>query len=174
MDSTIIKSQLLTVTRLASDFCVALENARQYEKNEFIALIAGLLPRIYAEFSDLSVDENIIDPDFGYMQSYVDEDFYESIRRNVGMLLGPDDTFLETFEEDMKYSDTPIAASVSECLADIFQPLYNFLSRVKESEGDLSVEAYADCREDFGAYWAQTLCNVMRPLNHLRFNPTND
>ncbi len=40
--------------------------------------------------------------------------------------MGEDDVFLETFEEDMKYSDTPVAASVSESLADIFQPLYNF------------------------------------------------
>lgn len=98
--------------------------------------------------------------------------FYDSVRRNVETLLGPDDIFLETFEEDMKYSDTPIAASISECLADIFQPLYNFISVVKESEGEQSLAAYRDCREAFASYWAQTLCNVLRALNHLYFNPT--
>ena len=107
------------------------------------------------------------------MPEYVDEDFYDAVRRNVESLLGPDDTFLETFEEDMKYSDTPIAASVAEGLADIFQPLYNFISVVKESEGESIFEAYSECRENFDAYWSQTLCNVMRPLNNIKYNSSN-
>lgn len=165
-----IKSQLLTVTSLASDFCVALENARQSEKEEFIIEILNCLPRLYWHFSDLAIDGFIPDSDFGMYPSYVDEDFYDAVRRNVETLLGEDDVFLETFEEDMKYSETPIAASISECLADIFQSLYNFLSVVKESEG-LQIEgAYMECRDNFVAYWSQTLCNVMRALNHLRFN----
>lgn len=165
-----IKSRLLTVTSLASDYCVALENARQSEKEDFIAEILDCLPRIYWHFSDLTVEGYIPDSGFGMYPSYVDEDFYDAIRRNVETLLGEDDVFLETFEEDMKYSETPIAASISECLADIFQPLYNFLSVVKESEGLHAEEAYMECRENFVAYWSQTLCNVMRALNHLRFN----
>ena len=84
--------------------------------------------------------------------------------------MGPDDIFLETFEEDMKYSETPIAASISESLADLFQPLYNFISVVKDSEGDKLVEAYINCKEDFISYWSQTLCNVLRALNNVRYS----
>lgn len=174
MNNAELRSALLSITALSSDYCAMLENAREMEKDEFIAGVLGLLPRIYFEFSDLSADEHMAEAGYGYFQSYVDEDFYESVRRNVEMVLGPDDVFLETFEEDMKYSDTPIAASISECLADIFQPLYNFICVVKESEGEQSLEAYAECRENFVAYWSQTLCNVMRALNHLRFNPTTE
>lgn len=122
---------------------------------------------MYYEFSDLTLDDTPVD--YEYFPSYVDEDFYESVRLKIEGVMGPDDVFLETFEEDMKYSDTPIAASISECLADIFQPLYNFICIVKESEGEQTTEAYKDCRENFVAYWSQTLCNVMRALNHLRF-----
>jgi len=170
MNNAELRSALLSITALASDYCVLLESAREIEKEDFIAAVLGFLPRLYYEFSDLSVDEQISDAGYGYFQSYVDEDFYESVRRNVETLLGPDDVFLETFEEDMKYSDTPIGASIAECLADIFQPLYNFISIARESEGEQSLEAYAECRENFVAYWSQTLCNVMRALNHLRFN----
>ena len=88
----------------------------------------------------------------------------------VESIMGEDDTFLETFEEDMKYSDTPIASSVAECLADIFQDLFNFVSLVKESEGEQTQEALAECKENFESYWAQTLCNVMRALNHIRYS----
>ena len=85
-------------------------------------------------------------------------------------MLGPDDVFLETFEEDMKYSDTPIAASVAESLADIFQPLFNFISVVKDTDGDSIIEAYMQCKEDFVSYWSQTLCNVLRALNHIKYS----
>lgn len=173
MDNSQFKKQLIQIVALSSDYCSLLENACQMEKEDFIEEVLECLPRLYYEFSTLKDEDSGLTDDYGYYPSYVDEDFYESIRRNVEMLLGPDDMFLETFEEDMKYSDTPIAASISECLADIFQPLYNFLSIVKESDGEQSAGAYMECRENFVAYWAQTLCNVMRALNHLRFNKTD-
>ena len=87
----------------------------------------------------------------------------------MAALLGEDDTYLETFEEDMKYSDTPIAASIAEGLADIYQDLYNFLSPVRDSDGALAAPALVECRENFASYWGQTLTNVMRPLNHLHY-----
>lgn len=170
MNDAELNRTLLSITALSSDYCALLQNACEMDKEDFIATVLGYLPRLYYEFSDITVDEHIVDAGYGFSQSYVDEVFYESVRRNVEMLLGPDDVFLETFEEDMKYSDTPISASISECLADIFQPLYNFISAVRDSEGEQSTEAYAECRENFVAYWSQTLCNVMRALNHLRFS----
>jgi len=167
------RRNLLSVTALASEYCNILENAREAEKEDFVATVLPYLPRLYSAFYELDVPESS-DFESGYacFTEYVDEDYYESIRRHVETLLGPDDVFLETFEEDMKYSDTPIAASISESLADIFQPLYNFISVVRDTDGEQIAEAYRECKENFEAYWAQTLCNVMRPLNHLRCNPS--
>lgn len=183
------RTRLLRITALANDYCTTLQQTNEMERTEFIQAMTDLLPRIYWEFADFAPQEERRpadargdeepDPDAilaleeeqeRYYGSYVDEDFYESIRRHVEMILGPDDVFLDTFEEDMKYSDTPIAASVSECLADIFQPLFNFISIVKDSEGAELEGAYLECRENFTTYWSQTLCNVLRPLNHIRFS----
>lgn len=169
MNESESRTRLISITSIASEYCALLENAREYEKEDFVAGVLNLLPRIYWEFLDLDASGELLDPDYGYFQSYVDEDFYESVRRNTEAVLGEDDVFLETFEEDMKYSDTPIAASISESLADIFQPLYNFISVVKESNGEELIPAYCECRDNFASYWAQTLCNVLRALNHLRF-----
>lgn len=163
-----LQSRLMQLTALASEYCYAIENARELEKDEFVAGMLCYLPRLYLEFSDIDAGESD-DMELEFFSSYVDEDYYESMRRNVEMLMGEDDVFLETFEEDMKYSDTPVAASISESLADIFQPLYNFISVVKDSDGESAHEAFAVCKSDFESYWAQTLCNVMRALNNLRY-----
>lgn len=169
MNQDPMNRRLITLTSLSAEYCSACENAGEMEKKEFIDRMLDLLPRIYWEFFDISADGIVMLEEFDYFSSYVDEDYYESVRRQIETLLGPDDVFLETFEEDMKYSDTPIAASVAESLADIFQPLFNFISIVKDSEGDRMVEAFMQCKEDFQAYWSQTLCNVLRALNHLKY-----
>lgn len=186
MEKEEIRRRLLGITATSAEYCATVENAAESERRDFIASMLQLLPRLYLEFIDLSTepgdstsDDDVVSleensDEMPYYGSYVDEDYYDSVRRHIEELLGPDDIFLETFEEDMKYSDTPIASSISECLADIFQPLYNFISIVKESEGDELEGAYRECRENFVSYWGQTLCNVLRALNHLFFAPHHD
>ena len=172
MNEDSIKARLLATTALASNYCLTLENAREMEKDEFVKEMLSLLPAIYLDFSSIDVEDLPEQSEFEYFASYVDEDFYESVRRNVETLMGPDDVFLETFEEDMKYSDTPIGSSVAECLADIFQPLCNYISVVRDSDGESAPATFRECRENFEGYWSQTLCNVVRALNHIRYSPS--
>ena len=73
--------------------------------------------------------------------------------------------------DDMKYSDTPLSSSISENLADIYQALYNLVAGVKDATTEAANEVIANCKADFETYWGQTLCNVLRALHSLRFNP---
>ena len=103
---------------LANEYCQLLEQVAEIEKDEFVNELLRLLPRLYISISDM---ESIELESEIYIESYLEEVYYDSIRRNIETVIGEDDTFLEVFEEDMKYSDTPIAVSISEYLADIFQ-----------------------------------------------------
>ena len=167
MEQSKINNNALAFIALCNEYCQALENAREMDRDEFIGTVLRLLPRIYISATDMSVADGIEEP---YIEGQLDEDYYDAIRRNVGNILGPDDTYLEVFEEDMKYSDTPIAASISEGLADIFQVFYNFLETIKDVPEELVVLGLSAIKEDFGAYWSQILCNVLRALNQLRYN----
>lgn len=152
---------------LASEYCAALEKAAESERNEFVANMLRLLPRLYITIS--AHQPSTTEPDSEVIGSYVDEVQYNQICSTVAALMAEEDSYLETFEEDMKYSDTPIAASVSESLADIYQDLCNFVVTVRESEGILAAEAMDELLENFKLYWSKTLCNVMRPLNALYY-----
>lgn len=164
-DEQHITPNTLAFIALCNEFCSAVENAGHSDRDDFIATLLRLLPRIYICASDLEGDE--------YVDTYIDdaltEDYYDAMRRGVEQLLGEDDTYLDVFEEDMKYSDTPIAASISEGIADIFQVLYNYLETVRDAPNDLIVDATAVVREDFEHYWARRLCNVLRAVNALRY-----
>jgi len=161
------------IISLCSDYCNTLLNCEEMPMHELTSAICSLLPQIYRVFLD-TPSTDAPDPFFGIRSGYVDEDYYNAVRLRLETLFGADDTFLETFEEDMKYSDTPIAASISESLTDIFQPLFNFSESVRESEGEAFATSFAECREAFNEYWSQTLCNVMRPLNQLRLTPHDE
>ena len=166
-----LKSGVITFIGLANEYCVAVENALQEEKDDFVGKMLDLLPRLYITIRGTeAVEPDMLSGmDAFSRHSYMDEDYYDTVRGNLERLMGEDDIFLETFEEDMKYSDTPIAVSISESLADIFQSLYNFVSVVRDTDGDSADEAFADCKENFEEYWGQTLCNVLRPLNSLHY-----
>lgn len=163
-----IKTQLMAVVADAASFCYHVENYLDYELDEFVEKVTNILPRLYLDFATISSEDVVEDADYGMTSSYIEEEYYNSMRENMARLFGEHDTYLETFEEDMKYSDTPIAVTISESLADIFQPLYDFVYNVKESNGENLEGAYKECKENFHEYWSQTLCNVMRPLNELR------
>ena len=170
--STVLNNNSLAFIGLCNEYCQTLESARETECDDFIAAMLRLLPRIYITASDLKIDDlGLEEP---YIDGRLDEDYYDSIRRSIENLLGPDDTYLEVFEEDLKYSDTPIAASVSEGLADIFQVLYNFLEAIKDVPNELIDQALIAVKDDFQSYWSRILCNVMRALNHIRYNALNE
>lgn len=165
-------NRLLEIVAMSKTYCETCEEANNYTKAEFTDRILDLLPRIYWNFFDLTAGVSLGEAD--YFSDYVDEDIYDRIRGSIASVMGSADTFLETFEEDMKYSDTPITSSISECLADIYQPLYNFISIVHDSEGTQLQEAFINCKEEFENYWSQTLCNVLRALNNVKYNMDSD
>ncbi len=166
-----IRTRLINLVALSAEYCSLVENCREVELKELVETLLGQLPRLYYEFHDIDAGENPSIDEWGIgVSDHLDEEQYESIRMQLATVFGEDDTYLETFEKDMKYSDTPIATTISENLADIYQPLYDFVVEVRESEGENLEEAYCACKEGFREYWSQTLCNVMRALNALRNN----
>lgn len=167
MKNSVLNTNAIAFIGLCNEYCSALENAAEQESEEFVAHMLKLLPRLYIAATDLSV--NYVEDEEPYIDNVLDEDYYDSIRRGVEMLMGENDTYLEVFEEDMKYSDTPVAASIAEQLSDIFQVLFNFINTVRDATDEVVAIAILSVRDDFRSYWSATLCNVLRALNHLAY-----
>lgn len=166
-DQNISRNDLAFIA-LCNEYCEAICNASTMEKEEFIQQMLRLLPRIYITASDIQPNPyggmgNCIEPK-------MDEAIYEGVGAPIAELLGEDDAYLEVFHEDMKYSDMPIGASISEGLADLMQVTYDLVETVKELPTEMIPEALAEVRESFDEYWSQTICNVLRPLNQLNYN----
>ena len=162
-----LSNNALSVMALASEYCRIIELAASTEPSVFVDKVIRLLPRIYMAVTDLPKDDYISNNDYLYGTSHIEESYYNQVMQNIATLLGENDSYLETFHQDMKYSDTPIAATISESLADIFQVLFNFIEDVRNADIDDINEHLSNLRSDFADYWSQIVCNVMRPLNEI-------
>lgn len=152
----------IAFTGLCAEYCALA--AGHNNPGDFTLAMLKLLPRIYICATDLKATSALDDT---WIDAALTEEQYNEVRDNIQAMMGPHDIYLEVFEEDMKYSDTPVSASVSENLADIYQVLYDYLNTVKLGTDDIVAQAIASVKESFKEYWSATLCNVLRALNHL-------
>ena len=163
-----LKPNTLSLIALCREYCSLVENADRMDAREFTGHAVKLLPRIYISATDLermvtAVEE---DEDTAGLDNYLEEDYYEALRLRLENIFGPDDVYLEVFEQEMRYSDTPVRASLAEGLCDLFQEFYNFTESVRGAVSEdylaLTLNAMGD---EFRGVWSQTLVNLMRPLN---------
>ncbi|MDE5969517.1 MAG: DUF5063 domain-containing protein [Muribaculaceae bacterium] len=166
--ASVLNPNSIAFIALCKEYCQAIAHVSESEPTEFINQMLKLLPRLYITATDLSV--NFIETEDPYIESTLEEDYYNGIRQNLETLIGEDDVYLEVFEEDMKYSDTPVSASISECLADLFQVFFNFIAALGNDPTDeVAAMSVLAIKEDFRNYWSRILCNVLRPLNDIAY-----
>lgn len=162
-----LKPNTLTFIGLCREYVATVESIDTLDGPDFLARLVRMLPRIYITAFDLEAPVAMTDEEAS-IDPYLEEDYYESVRVKIENLLGPDDVYLEVFEQEMRYSDTPVRASVAEGICDLFQVFYNFMETLKSANGDDAMAIVLTAmREEFSASWSQMLVNLMRPLNAL-------
>ena len=149
---------------VAVQLCLYLEQVAEHEKSDFIEKMLCLLPLLYIKARLLPKGKEELD---GYSERFVSEQEYEDLRLQIAQKLGTDDTYLEVFVEDMRYSDEPITAFVSENIADIYQEIKDLACNYQTREEAVMNDALVTCLDAFEQHWGQKLLNVLRPLHAL-------
>lgn len=147
---------------VAVQLCLYLEQLEGLDKSEFVEKMLCLLPLLYLKARLLPKATEELD---GFPERFVSEQEYEDIRQKVAQCMGADDTYLEVFVEDMRYSDEPITAFVSENIADIYQEVKDLACNYQTRDEAVMNDALVNCIEAFEQHWGQKLLNVLRPLH---------
>lgn len=149
---------------VAVQLCLYLEQAAEHEKADFIEKMLCLLPLLYLKARLLPKATEEMD---GYPERFVTEQEYEDLRQFITQKLGSDDAYLEVFVEEMRYSDEPITAFISENIADIYQEIKDLACNYQTRDEAVMNDALVSCLEAFEQHWGQKLLNVLRPLHML-------
>ena len=167
-NNPIYERNTLEFVTVALEFCTFVETAGQNGLFDFIDKGIKLLPLLYLKATLLPEAE--VDDEDDEPELTVTEDMYEAVRTRIAALLGEKDSYLETFHPDMQYSDTPIAAFVSENLADVYQDTGNFVSLFRQGNEEVMLQASALCRANFQEFWGQQLLNALKALHAIRYS----
>lgn len=151
---------------VAAEFCGFMERVSEMKRRDFVDKSLKLLPLLYLKASLLPACERMEETD---PETFVTETDYEVLRSSVASLLGEYDDYLDVFLDDMAYSDTPIHQNISECLADIYQPVKDFICVFQLGLEQTMNDSLAICRELFAEFWGQRLVNVMRALHDVKY-----
>jgi hypothetical protein len=151
---------------VAAETCLFLEHAVESSREEFITKAVKILPLLYLKASMLEVPESVFDD---VPVRFVTEEDYLYVKEQIEQLLGADDTYLEVFHPDMSLSDTPIAAFVSENLADTYQEIKDFAANYQTVDTDVMNDALVACLQAFGEHWGQKTLNALRALHAIRY-----
>ena len=167
MNETVLSKQTEDFVRTSLEFCVLVEKNTQSGRDFFIDNMIKVLPLLYLKISIIPAIEENYDSDLSVK---VNEEMYNRVENAIGLLLGNDNLYLETFHPDIRLSDSPVAVKISEDLADIYQDLGNFIAVFKNGQKETMNDSLALCILNFEKYWGQRLLNALRALHYIKYN----
>ena len=171
IDEIVYDKNVIEFLTVAVNFCSLLESDEKLSRSVWIEKMLKILPLMYLKASMLpDTIETFEEPP----APFVREDDYARVANIVSDIMGEEDIYLDVFLEEMKYSDRPISATVSENIADIYQDVRNFISVYQMELSDQMQSAINICTVNFRTYWGQKLVNVIRPLHSLVYKPLDD
>ncbi len=169
--SVIFDRNTVEFVTVAAEYCAFLERSEGMKRAVFTDTVLKILPLLYIKASMLPEVEALGDD---APENFVTEEDYEVLRLTIASVMGDRDDYLEVFMQDMAYSDTPIKASISEDLADIYQDAKDFISVYRLGFDETMHDALAVCKENFALYWGQKLVNTLRALHDVKYNVKNE
>ncbi len=161
-DNNVYAQSHLEFITIAVAYCSYLEEIAEESALDFVRKTDKILPLLYLKASLVEIPERLYEEG---VESFVTEEEYESKKEEIANLLGRFDAYLETVDDEMQFSDTPIVATISENLTDVYQDVKDFAMNYRLGNEQVMNDALANCMENFQQYWGQKLLNALRALH---------
>lgn len=163
---TVFSPQVVEFTAVATETCRLLEQAQDLEREQLTSQLLKLLPMLYAKAQMLPTVEG---GEEYYAESFVSEGDYEWVRTTLSQIYAELDEFEDVAYDEGVQTGEQRWRRVSECLADIYQPLRNFLETYRSGVEERIEDALWVVRDNFELYWGADLVDVLRRLHRVTY-----
>lgn len=164
----VFSKDVVEFVTVASEYCGFVEKATNFSPKTFIDKTLKLLPLLYLKTRLLPDFENVFD---AVNEKFVSEADWRLIQENVAQALSTHDSFFELETPVMQESDGSTSLSISECFADIFQDLKNFLMIYQIGTPESMNDALWECKLNFETIWGPRLLLIIKELHLVFYNP---
>jgi hypothetical protein len=147
---------------VANEYCKYAEYASEMNGEELLKILQRLLPLLYLKATFLPE----LTPFFEEgNEKFVREADWAEIHDTLKRKFGSANDYLEALDDRMNDSETPVVASLSENMADIYQDLKDFVLLYQTGTLEVMNDALWECKMNFENYWGQKLVNALRAIH---------
>lgn len=162
----VYSSPVVEFVTVGAEYCAFLEQSEGRDKQEFIDKLLKLLPLLYVKASLLpKVEGN----EFFGVETFVTEADYDWLRAVLTTVMGEDDAFEDLIYDEQMQTDDTRWKSVAEELADIYQPVRDFVETFRMGVEDNIAEALWALNDSFELSWGTNLVDVLRRLHRIKY-----
>ena len=171
LKTIVFSKNVVEFVTVANEFCGYIEQSSEASSEEFTDRVLKILSLLYLK-AVLLPDVELLNEEGN--EKFVTEFDWQFIRNGVEAHLQDKDTYLDFFDAEMNETPEPVASSISENLADIYQDLKDFIEIYKLGNEALSNDAIYECKLNFHEIWGFRLVNSLRMLHYISFMPYNE
>jgi hypothetical protein len=167
LNNFIYSKDAIEFLTVASEYCGFVEKVTKFNKIDFIKKSQKLFALLYLKTSLL--------PDFekneeGDLEKFVTEADYLLIQESIAAKYGSDDVFVHVFEPLTQETDDPVELNLSECYADIYQDLKDFILNFQSGSSEAMIDALWECKLNFENFWGPRLLVALVSIHNLSYN----
>lgn len=149
---------------LASEYCAFVTNVSKLKQKEFVEKSQKLLPLLYFKATVLPQIDKQTE---GELQETVSEIEYNIVYTNTAEKLDTKDVFVDVYEPARQESSEANNLSMSECFADIYQDLKNFIDSYQTGVEEIMYEALWQCNYNFQEIWGPRVIALLNEIHNL-------
>ncbi len=163
-EEEIYSHDTLEFATVAASFCQTLEHASEMEAADFVERMLRMAPLVYLKARLLPVLDEEADE---APSERVTEQDYNYVLMGVRGLLGEHDEYMQVANPDELATEETVWQSVSEQLADVYQPVRNFLAVYEDAAEWQMQAALVALEHSFAEYWGGELLDAMGRMHRL-------
>jgi len=161
----VYSKNVLEMITVANDYCLFIEKASEYTREELLGYLQKVCPLIYLKAALLPEIEV---EDEEATEHFVNEIQWEDLFNILREKLGPDDIYY-FIDHHEKTNQDAVKASLAEHIADIYQDLKDFLLLYQKPFTTSKENAVKDCKRLFETRFGYRLVDVHSAIHYLLF-----
>jgi hypothetical protein len=161
MDEPAYSAPVIEMLTVANEYCLFIDRIEKFPSDELYPFTQKLLTLMYLKGSllpEIEVEDNEANERFVTAEQW--EGIFSILREKFGSddefwvldLEGPDDT-------------TPIKASLSELLCDIYQDMQDFIMLYQKESRAAKQNAASECKSLFLSHWGIRVVDILKVLH---------
>lgn len=156
---------VLELIRLGHEYCLFIEKAGQYSKDEIFQFIHKMFPMLYLKGLFIPGIEKEQTESGG---RFVTGEEWESVFSTLRAQLDVKDQFW-VIDPEITGGDEPVKMSLAENLTDIYQDIKDFIMQYQKNKRAAKEIAVMECKEWFRDRWGKKIAESVNYLHYMTF-----